>query len=226
VEYPKAPCIIDNAQLCGLPIRLHKDRERGRYVLGSNPPSRPTSWHKFVQWERFIWIYDKGCTEHRIPSFWPRMKFARILVKTTSWNTEEPQTGALNLTQLLYLICPQSKAPGLWKWPSTPGLIPSLRLCGSVPPLFHKYSFMLGRLTNCRNKFAFFFLFNDAISSPHYTATSNIDYGKPIMWRRSEGKWSRYNLRYCLELPTDKLRLVRLLAQIWSWYLEKTKQGL
>jgi hypothetical protein len=28
VEYPKAPCIIDNAQLCGLPIRLQKDRER------------------------------------------------------------------------------------------------------------------------------------------------------------------------------------------------------
>jgi len=47
VEYPKAPCIIDNVQLCGLPIRLQKDRqrerERGRYVLASNPPSRPTS---------------------------------------------------------------------------------------------------------------------------------------------------------------------------------------
>jgi len=30
VEYPKAPCIIDNAQLCGLPIRLQKDRETER----------------------------------------------------------------------------------------------------------------------------------------------------------------------------------------------------
>jgi len=32
VEYRKAPCIIDNAQLCGLPIRLQKDRERERQI--------------------------------------------------------------------------------------------------------------------------------------------------------------------------------------------------
>jgi len=137
LEYPKAPCIIDNAQLCGLPIRLQKDteRERGRYVLASNPPSHPTSWHKFVQWERFIWIYDKGCTEHRIPSFRPLKRFALIWTKTSSWKTEKPQAVSLNLTQPLYLICPQGEASGLWKWPPTPGQTPRLRMCAVIPPL-------------------------------------------------------------------------------------------